>query len=563
MTTSLAAPHLPAWAAEMAGLYESRAASQFLLYGNVDDRFLLSRPGTAEKALLGTLDEFLFKILLPRFDIILSYDLGNGIRIEQGGDHAEKWSGFRDRAEWPRQPRPAVEMLTHFLRYTANLARLGQRPLQIAVLVRAAHLVAPAAPGSMNYDLHAIALLLRQWSTENLLTESPLATILLADNRNDLHPLLASNPRAAAIEIGQPSAAGLAAALDALAPHFPKALAEFAADLPAVANQLAGSTLAAVETLLRRREHDGQALRRPDLVGLKKQLVERDAAGLIEFIDSNRTLDDLHGQDALKQWLRQDVALWHQGDTAALPMGYLVCGPVGTGKTYLVECLAGEAGIPVVKLKNFRDKWIGSTEGNLERIFRLLQALGRCFVFVDEADQMLGRREGGTSDSGLSGRVYGMLAKEMSNPSNRGKLLWVLATSRPDLVEVDLKRPGRIDLKIPIFPTASPAEGYGLIRALAGRRGVELPDELPANLERVIPDWLTPGAAEALSVKVYRSVRTAGQSPLDALADALSTYQAPVARDVMKFQIGLAVAEATDLAFVPASFRALAPTPSL
>ncbi len=49
----------------------------------------------------------------------------------------------------------------------------------------------------------------------------------------------------------------------------------------------------------------------------------------------------------------------------------------------------------MVKLKNFRDRWVGSTESNLERIFRLLRALGRCYVFIDEADQMLGKRESG------------------------------------------------------------------------------------------------------------------------------------------------------------------------
>ena len=96
-------------------------------------------------------------------------------------------------------------------------------------------------------------------------------------------------------------------------------------------------------------------------------------------------------------------------------MGYLLCGPVGTGKTYLVECLAGEAGVPVVKLKNFRERWVGSSEGNLEKIFRLVRALGRCMVFIDEADQALGRRESGSGDSGLSGRLYSMIAQEMSD----------------------------------------------------------------------------------------------------------------------------------------------------
>ena len=101
-------------------------------------------------------------------------------------------------------------------------------------------------------------------------------------------------------------------------------------------------------------------------MAVKKSLVETDSAGLVELIESDRTLGDYHGQEALKAWLRQDARLWRDGVLDALPMGYLVCGPVGTGKTYLVECLAGEVGVPVVRLKNFRERWVGSSEGNLE-----------------------------------------------------------------------------------------------------------------------------------------------------------------------------------------------------
>ena len=59
--------------------------------------------------------------------------------------------------------------------------------------------------------------------------------------------------------------------------------------------------------------------------------------------------------------------------------------------------------MPVVKLKNFRDKWVGSSEGNLEKIFRLIRALGRCIVFIDEADQTLGRRESGPATAAFPG----------------------------------------------------------------------------------------------------------------------------------------------------------------
>ena len=264
----------------------------------------------------------------------------------------------------------------------------------------------------------------------------------------------------------------------------------------------------------------------------------------------------------MKAWLRQDIVLWRNGDIDALPKGYLVCGPVGTGKSFLVECLAGEAGIPVVKLKNFRDRWVGSTEGNLETIFRLISALGRCYVFVDEADQALGRRESGTGDSGLSGRVYAMIAEEMGNSRTRGKVIWILATSRPDLVEVDLKRPGRVDVKIPLFPTSTREESLALLRALLTRRKLVLSDADALRLLPKLPLLLTPGAAEALAMQVTRVTRTTAKTPVEALEECLADYRPPGAPETLEAQIRLAAAEATDARFVPEVFRSGAVIPA-
>src|SRR5690554_2717442 len=90
---------LPAWAEEMVALYESHAASQFILYGNVNDRLLLLQGASFA---LGSLADFLLKVLLPTFDVALSYDLGNGLRVEHGGEMFSQWPALKENPKLPK-----------------------------------------------------------------------------------------------------------------------------------------------------------------------------------------------------------------------------------------------------------------------------------------------------------------------------------------------------------------------------------------------------------------------------------------------------------------------------
>lgn len=537
----------PAWARELAASYESGAHGQFVLYGNVADRF-------PSRGRFVSLTAFLDAQLLSGFELVFLYDPGNGLSVPRASEAFQKWPGAQLLGHATREPRAAVELVSRYLRYRGNLSAMGRDKVEhIACIMRGADQILPANRQG-EFETASLASLVRDWAAEPPFTELPFASFLIADNLNDLHPLIATNPRVARVRVPLPDVAVIEQALAQLRVDHRQAFAND--DGHAAAPLLAGVTVTALNALVKLREHGHQPLTQNDWVAAKKQMVEADSAGLIEFIESKKTLANYHAQDALKTWLRQDIALWQAHDLRAMPMGYLFCGPVGTGKTYLVECLAGEAGVPVVKLKNFRDRWVGSSEGNLEKIFRLIRALGRCIVFIDEADQSLGKRDSGSGDSGLSGRLYSMIAQEMSDASNRGRVVWILATSRPDLIEVDLKRPGRIDVKVPLLPTTTQAESAALLNALLKRLDLVIDDADLAKLE--LPLLLTPGAAEALSVKVYRRVRTANESPAQALAACLDGYQPPVAPDVLEFQMRIAIREATDTQFVPPSLRALA-----
>jgi hypothetical protein len=103
--SSPASLSLPPWAREIIDLYESGACAQFILHGNVEDRLFLPLPGTASK--LVSLNEFLRDRLLASFDVVISYDLGNGIRVEKGGDRFAEWPPARQEATLAKAPREA------------------------------------------------------------------------------------------------------------------------------------------------------------------------------------------------------------------------------------------------------------------------------------------------------------------------------------------------------------------------------------------------------------------------------------------------------------------------
>src|SRR5207247_753565 len=202
-------------------------------------------------------------------------------------------------------------------------------------------------------------------------------------------------------------------------------------------------------------------------------LIEAESGGFLEFVQSRFDLSMVAGNEAAKKKLKDAAAALRAGKTDVLPMGYVICGPVGTGKTFLTTCFAGEVGIPAVTLKNFRSMWQGATESNLERVLNLLRAMSPIAVIVDEADAQLGTRSS-SGDSGVGNRVFAQIAAFMGNTELRGKVIWFLLTCRPDLIPVDLKRQGRAEEHIALFYPETEEERLALLRAMQKKTGTQV-----------------------------------------------------------------------------------------
>jgi len=391
--------------------------------------------------------------------------------------------------------------------------------------------------------------------------QSNIVTVLLSEGLHDLNSLVVENPHAAALHLPLPNDADMLAYMTALsATQFPDLVAKCDVTIETLAARLTGLSRVGARTAIALALGNDRRITAAWLGQIKKELIERECQGLLDFVESPFTMDHVAGMEPVKAWLREDTELLRRGALRALPMGYLICGRIGTGKTFLVQCWAGELGIPCVVFKNFRDRWVGATESNLEKIFAILRALGQVVVFVDEADQAAGKREGGDGDSGLSGRVYSMLAKEMSDTRNRGRIIWVFATSRPDLLEVDLKRQGRLDVHIPLFPPETPQEREALLLAIA--RKLKFP--LVAGDLPPFADDLRLGGNELEGVLV-RALRTHELSPepkrpvKDVLAELLREVRPNPHTRKLEYMDLVAVKECTDVRFLPARFRDLTP----
>src|ERR1700693_140172 len=464
---------LPAWARELSEKYYSRSFALFVLYGNLRDLVPLR---SQEITTFVPLDEFLSGALFGQRDVVLHYDRG-GLnfgsadsqtdfrRALEGYDsfHGTKYS----QAGLPRNPDAVLNLLDNYLRLRIADGK------KIGLVIDFAETIAPAGDvSSMSAEDRNSLVILKRWARNPAFLNADITICLISENQIELNQGIVQNPGVASIGVPLP--------------NYPERL-EFihaqltARELPAGSevNEESLATLGAglkrvqLQSLISHTVQNQQPLTLKFLSERKRDLIEAESGGLLEFVQSRFDLSFVAGNDEDNRKRPDAAAAIRAGNTDVLPMGYVICGPVGTGKTFITTCFAGEVGIPAVTLKNFRSMWQGVTEGNLERVLTLLKAMSPIAVIVDEADAQLGDRSS-SGDSGVGNRVFAQIAQFMGNTELRGKVIWFLLTCRPDLLPVDLKRQGRAEEHIALFYPDTPEERAGLVHAILKKNTNEL-----------------------------------------------------------------------------------------
>jgi len=547
---------LPTWAQKLAQAYYTKTVSTFLLHGAVRD---LQPLGPADDRSYGPLKQFLTEELFGGRSHVLHYDRSSGIRTatpDSQKDFTRTLSaydtlyGTEYAKVLPRDPGRALQILENYLRMRLSD---GQ---SLALIIDFAETLAPGGEiGSLSAeDRFALATLVK-WASDPQFLAGDLSIVLLVENLAEISNRISRNPYVASIELPLPNEEERQDFVQVkLQGKRLASISELPA--PALAKMSAGLSRINLDRILTE-AFEREVKITPELLKeKKKEIIQAECHGLLEFIEPAHTLDSVAGHAKAKEMLRQAASALKKGRIEVLPMGYLVSGPVGTGKTFLATCFAGDIGIPCVKFLNFRSQWQGVTEANLEKIFNLLKALWPVAVMVDEADAFLGNREA-SGDSGTSSRVFASIASFMGNTEYRGKIVWFLLTARPDLLPVDLKRQGRAEEHLALFYPQNDAERDELARIVAKK--VKVP-HLP-SFAALLPKGTQMSGADIEAVLVrskFRALAAGREEPTeDDVRAVVADFVPPSYPLEIELQNLAAVQECTSRELLPEVFRTM------
>lgn len=298
-----------------------------------------------------------------------------------------------------------------------------------------------------------------------------------------------------------------------------------------------------------------------DLVNTRKrEIMAATYAGVLETEEATGSLDDIAGLDYLVQYLIEEVVEpMKAGDTSSVPMGILLAGPPGTGKSYLAQKMAASAGVNFVNfgMRNILGGIVGESERNLERALQGIRSLTPCIVFVDEIDQAF-RRSGGNDGSSVNRNIFGRLLNFMADTANRGRVVWLAATNRPDLIDAAMMRSGRFDAIVAVLPPDTDEARQAMFQVMARKNKIALADDINFADAVSTADGYTGADIERVLLKAQAVARKAGRKKVtwEDLEHALRAVRINMKdRDQM---IGGALAVVNDLDLLPPRYRAMA-----
>jgi hypothetical protein len=509
------AVRVPAWLrASVLDRYHSGASHLFLLHGNVRD----VHPFGGDY--VGLADGI--RRLAGARAIVVSYDVSSGLSFPD----AAREKAFRralglKAGALPADPARALALLD------ALLSSGRCAPESVAVVVDYAHVLAPPEGGGLERQN---ATTLARWAGDPKVAARRPLVALIAPAAGDVSPEVHSGAAGAeVVTVPRPPLEDRAAFAQELSRRWPEVKWEMDADH--LAAETGGLSLVQIEDMVQRARGARAPLARASILDRKIELLRQEYGDVLEILEPRNGLSAVGGLDHAVAELREVADIMRRGLHSAAPLGIILMGPPGTGKSYLAECFAKECGMLCVRFRPLRGMYVGQSERNQEKAFAAIRALAPVVVIVDESDQAEGgSRDQGSGDSGVTERMRAAAFNFWADNALRGRVLRIDSTNRVDLIDSAMRRSGRTDVKIPVLmPDETARRQIFEVLVRKHRLATTIADFAPFAART---EGYTGSDIELAITTAYRfALRDGGKTLTDAhLAAALDDF-IPAARD--------------------------------
>ncbi|MEO0468446.1 MAG: AAA family ATPase [Bacteroidota bacterium] len=438
----------------------------------------------------------------------------------------------------------------------AKLTEQLENPRSVALMVDHAETLIPMAE-SGRPDEKMLLIFLQKWAREETFLNADMMVVVLTETLTQIDDQYVRNPYTFDINIPYPDEKTRLEFIEYFFENNKGAEEYFEMDANVLAKNTAGLGLVNLSTIMAEAANNKLPFTNEELTKKKKEMIESEAGGLLEFVETKFSLKDVAGHAQAKKHLKDASRALTSGRPDVMPMGYLVSGPVGTGKTFMIRCFANDIGVPMVLLKNFRGMYVGQSEANLQKVLKILKAMAPVAVMIDEADAYLGDRGSG-GGSGVNNRIFSMIATFMSDTENRGRIVWFLVTARPDLMPVDFKRQGRAEEHIGLFYPESIEEQKELLEVMLRKTGIDYLDMAEFDDEFFEDLRIKSGAdMEAALTRAKFKAASLGVEKvnLDMIAQVFNDFLPPTYPEEIELMTYSAVLECTSKELLPPRFR--------
>lgn len=162
--------------------------------------------------------------------------------------------------------------------------------------------------------------------------------------------------------------------------------------------------------------------------------------------------------------------------TLRLRSGILLYGYPGCGKTMLASAISSQCGLNFISVKGpeILNKYIGASEQSVRELFERAQSAKPCILFFDEFDSIAPKR--GHDSTGVTDRIVNQLLTQMDGAEGLEGVYVLAATSRPDLIDSALLRPGRLDKSV-ICDLPDYENRLDILKTIVKSNGFNLKDE--------------------------------------------------------------------------------------